>query len=96
MTEKKSSSSFGIYLAIFCYYFLPKIQVTTISSIWDTIFNVHSFIVSIIPLAMLIITFQKTYTTKWKNVNLTSMVVIAYLLFFLSTIIAYMLTEFIR
>ncbi|OJG52617.1 hypothetical protein RV06_GL000925 [Enterococcus haemoperoxidus] len=44
---------------------------------------------------MLIITFQKTYSNKWKNVQLNRMVVSSYILFLFATIFYFMMTEFL-
>lgn len=95
MTNKKYTSIFGTNLAIIVYYFLPRIQITTLSPHWTMFFNSRHILVSIITLSMLIITFQKTYSNKWKNVHLSRMIVSSYCLFLFATIFYLMMTEFL-
>ncbi|EOH96692.1 hypothetical protein UAW_01857 [Enterococcus haemoperoxidus ATCC BAA-382] len=95
MTNKRYISVFGTNLAIVVYYFLPRIQITTLSPHWNMFFNFRHILVTIITLSMLIITFQKTYSNKWKNVQLNRMVVSSYILFLFATIFYFMMTEFL-
>ncbi|ALS02322.1 hypothetical protein ATZ33_13280 [Enterococcus silesiacus] len=95
MKETKHISTFGTNLAIIVYYFLPRMRITTLSPYWNIFFNFRSICVTIITLLMLLITFQKSYTNKWKNVHLSRMVTGAYILFLLATLFYVMMIEFI-
>ncbi|MEI5994064.1 hypothetical protein [Candidatus Enterococcus mansonii] len=95
MTSKKQHSIVGTNIAIVIYYFLPRIQITTLSPYWNMFFNSRHILVTIITLAMLFITFQKAHSNKWGNVNLSRMVVSSYSLFLFATIFYFMMTEFL-
>ncbi|WP_348921381.1 hypothetical protein [Enterococcus rotai] len=95
MNKAKPISIFGTNLAIIIYYFLPRIQITTRSPHWNMFFNFRSILVTIITLSMLMITFQKAYSNKWKSVHLSRMVTGAYILFLLATLFYFMMLEFV-
>lgn len=95
MSKTKKVSIFGTSLAIILYYFLPRMQIITHSSSWNLFFNFRNICVALITIGMLVVTFQKAYTTKWQNTNLSQMVVGMYILYLLATIFCFMMLEFI-
>ncbi|MBP2098609.1 hypothetical protein [Enterococcus rivorum] len=95
MSKTKTTTSFGTFVAIGIYYFLPRMQMMTASFGWNLFFNFRNSCVVLITLGMLVVTFQKSYTNKFQNVNLNQMVVGMYILYLLATIFCFMLLEFI-
>ncbi|WP_086315007.1 hypothetical protein A5821_002543 [Enterococcus sp. 7F3_DIV0205] len=95
MGKTQHTSTFGINLAIVIYYFLPRIQITTASPYWNVFFNSRSILVFLFTIAMLVITFQKTYSNKWQNIRLGEMVGNVYLLYVLASFFYIMIVELI-
>ena len=86
---------FSIYLFIIVYYFLPRIQFSTHSQLWNFVFEFRNICVLAISILMLLVTFQKAYLNKWQKLNLTHMVINSYVLYFLATFFYLMIVAFI-
>ncbi|EOL44162.1 hypothetical protein I580_01105 [Enterococcus caccae ATCC BAA-1240] len=95
MTKTNKGHVFGINLAIIIYYFLPRTKISTHSHLWNMFFNFRGICVFLITITMLLITFQKFHLGKWKNSNLSRMVMSSYILYFLAIFFYLMIVEFI-
>jgi hypothetical protein len=88
MNSKKHISTFETTLAIIPYYYLPRIKMVTLPTNWNLFFDLRN-------ISVIMITFQNEYSNKWKNVNLSQMVVSSYSLFLLTTLFYFIALEFI-
>lgn len=93
MAKTSKGYVFGINLAIVIYYFLPRTKISTHSQLWNLFFDFRGICVLLITILMLLITFQKSHSGKWKNVNLSRMVTGSYILYFLATFFYLMIVE---
>lgn len=91
--EKTEKVTLGTYLGIFCYYFLPRVQLGTDSFVWNTFFKLRGLLVLAIALSLLVIAFQKDKSNKWKSFDLKNMIISAYLLYILTSIVYFILPE---
>ncbi|WP_122647159.1 hypothetical protein [Enterococcus mediterraneensis] len=87
---KSKDSHLGVYVAILLYGLIPRITI-----------NLHFFnsesrssIVSMVTILMFVIAYQKTEKGKWERLDLGNMVLAAYVLCILFTIIQFLPTEF--
>lgn len=95
LDKKKQASTFGVKLAIVSYYFLPRAQIVTASSYVNLAFDIRKLVVFFLTIGLFTVAFQKTYSTKWPNVNLARMVTGVYILYGFASIFYKMILEFI-
>lgn len=95
MSKTKDHLVGSSYLAIFIYFILPRAQITTTSNYWTIFFSFRELAVGIITIGMVVVTVQKLTGNKWKTLNLTDMIIWAFVLYSLATLFFIVLPEFL-
>ncbi|MGM0123074.1 hypothetical protein IGI37_000440 [Enterococcus sp. AZ194] len=95
MTEKRQISLIKYLIAISVYYYLPRPTMEGLSDTWNNIINTRSIFVSFFITIFLYLLFKKRYKNKYQKVDLISVLIFGYSVYFVSTLVFHLIVPYL-